>query len=295
MKHDVAIVGGSYSGMAAALQLLRARRSVLVIDDGRRRNRSASHSHGFLGQDGVDPAELARVARKQLALYPTLTWLEGAVEQVAGSKDAFHVTSGGSIHSARRLLLAVGVLDRLPDIPGLSERWGKSIFHCPYCHGYELDSGRIAVIATGPMSIHQAQLLPEWGDTTFFLNGALEIDEATRDDLVHRGVSIESGLIERISGNVEVILTDERRMAFAGVFTAPHSEPSSPIATQLDCKMVEIPMGKQIWTGDTKETSAPGVFACGDVARAPHSVSLAVADGAWAGAQIHRSLVWPDS
>lgn len=295
MKHDVAIVGGSYSGMAAALQLLRARRSVLVIDAGKRRNRSASHSHGFLGQDGVDPAELARIARTQLALYPTLTWLEGTVEQVAGSKDAFHVTSEGATHSARRLLLAVGVLDRLPDIAGLSERWGKSIFHCPYCHGYELDSGRIAVIATGPMSVHQAQLLPEWGDTTFFLNGALELDKATRDDLVHRGVSIESGLIERISGNAEVTLADGRRMAFAGVFTAPHSEPSSPIATQLGCEIVKMPMGKQIWTGDTKETSVPGAFACGDVARAPHSVSLAVADGAWAGAQIHRSLVWPDS
>ncbi|GAB3781130.1 FAD-dependent oxidoreductase [Dyella agri] len=133
MKHDVAIVGGSYSGMAAALQLLRARRSVLVIDDGKRRNRSASHSHGLLGQDGVDPAELARIARAQLALYPTLTWLDGAVEQVAGSKDAFHVSSGGSIHSARRLLLAVGVLDRLPDIPGLLRALEETEHHAGCC------------------------------------------------------------------------------------------------------------------------------------------------------------------
>ena len=122
MKHDVIVVGGSYAGMAAALQLLRARRSVLVIDAGKRRNRSASHSHGFLGQDGVDPAELARVARAQLATYPTLTWLDGEATQATGVRDDFRVASGGATYSARRLLLAVGVSDRLPDIAGLPER-----------------------------------------------------------------------------------------------------------------------------------------------------------------------------
>jgi thioredoxin reductase len=293
MKHDVIVVGGSYSGMAAALQLLRARRSVLIIDGGKRRNRSASHSHGFLGQDGVDPADLARVARTQLQAYSTLTWLDGQVERASGARDEFRVTCGGETHAARRLLLAIGVSDRLPGIPGLSERWGKSIFHCPYCHGYELDRGRIGVIATGPMSIHQAQLLPEWGDTTFFLNGTFEPDPAATDELARRGVTVETTRIERIDAEADVVLADGRRMSFAGLFTAPRNEPSTPIAAQLGCELVETPMGRQISTGETRETTVPGVFACGDAARMPHSVSLAVGDGAWAGAQIHRSLVWP--
>jgi thioredoxin reductase len=293
MKHDVIVVGGSYSGMAAALQLLRARRSVLIIDGGKRRNRSASHSHGFLGQDGVDPADLARVARTQLQAYSTLTWLDGQVERASGARDEFRVTCGGETHAARRLLLAIGVSDRLPGIPGLSERWGKSIFHCPYCHGYELDRGRIGVIATGPMSIHQAQLLPEWGETTFFLNGTFEPDPAATDELARRGVTVETTRIKRIDAEADVVLADGRRMSFAGLFTAPRNEPSTPIAAQLGCELVETPMGRQISTGETRETTVPGVFACGDAARMPHSVSLAVGDGAWAGAQIHRSLVWP--
>jgi thioredoxin reductase len=295
MKHDVIVVGGSYSGMAAALQLLRARRSVLVIDAGKRRNRSASHSHGFLGQDGVDPAELARVARAQLEAYSTLTWLDGEVEQAMGARDDFRITSSGTTYSAKRLLLAIGVLDRLPEVPGLPERWGKSIFHCPYCHGYELDQGRIGVIATGPMSVHQAQLLPEWGDTTFFLNGTFELDKASADELARRGVSVETARIKQIDGSADVVLTDGRRMSFAGLFTAPRNEPSTPVAAQLGCELVETPMGVQIGTSEIKETTVPGVFACGDAARVPHSVSLAVGDGAWAGAQLHRSLVWPAS
>ena len=281
MKHDAIIIGGSYSGMAAALQLLRARRSVLIIDGGKRRNRSASHSHGFLGQDGVDPAELARVARTQLEAYPTLTWLDGEVEQATGAMDDFRV--------------AIGVSDRLPEIPGLAKRWGRSIFHCPYCHGYELDQGRIGVIATGPMSIHQAQLLPEWGETTFFVNGTFELDQAAAEELARRGVRVETTRIERIDGDADIVLTDGRRMSFAGLFTAPRNEPSTPVAAQLGCELVETPMGLQISTGETKETTVPGVFACGDAAKMPHSVSLAVGDGAWAGAQIHRSLVWPAS
>ncbi|UJJ60226.1 NAD(P)/FAD-dependent oxidoreductase [Rhodanobacter denitrificans] len=295
MKHDVIVVGGSYSGMAAALQLLRARRSVLIIDGGKRRNRRASHSHGFLGQDGADPAQLARVARAQLATYPTLTWLDGEVDQAAGTKDDFRVTCGGTAYLAKRLLLAIGVLDRLPEIPGLSERWGKSVFHCPYCHGYELDRGRIGVIATGPKSIHQAQLLPEWGDTTFFLNGAFELNEAAAEELARRGVSVEVDRIALIEESADVVLNDGRRMSFAGLFTAPRNEPSTTVAEQLDCRLIDTGMGVQIWTGETKETTAPGVFACGDAARVPHSVSLAVGDGAWAGAQLHRSLVWPES
>jgi thioredoxin reductase len=209
--------------------------------------------------------------------------------------DDFQVACGGTTYSARRLLLAIGVSDRLPEIPGLAERWGRSIFHCPYCHGYELDQGRIGVIATGPMSIHQAQLLPEWGNTTFFPNGTFELDEAAARELARRGVTVEATRIVRIDADADVVLTDGRRMSFAGLFTAPRNEPSTPIAAQLGCELVETPMGLQISTGETRETTVPGVFACGDAAKIPHSVSLAVGDGAWAGAQIHRSLVWPGS
>lgn len=293
IQHDVIVIGGSYAGMAAALQLVRARRSVLVIDAGQRRNRFASHSHGFLGQDGVDPAEIARLARGQLATYPTLTWKEGLAEAASGGKDRFVVTRDGERHVGRRLLFATGVSDALPPIEGMAERWGTSIFHCPYCHGYELDGGPIGVVATGPMSIHQAQLIPEWGPTTFFTNEAVTLDDAACADLAGRGVTIEATPIARLDGHADIVLRDGRRLSFAGIFTASRNAPATPVAETLGCALTETPMGVQIKTDDAKETTVPGAFACGDVGRVPHSVSLAVADGAWAGAQLHRSLVWP--
>ena len=293
MQHDVIVVGGSYAGMAASLQLLRARRSVLVIDAGTRRNRFARHAHGFLGQDGVDPAEIVRTARAQLQAYPTLTWIEDTAEAVTGQKDAFAVmTAQGSRYEGRRVLFATGVSDALPRIEGLAERWGTSVFHCPYCHGYELNQGRIGVIATGPMSVHQAQLIPEWGAVTFLTNGVLTLDDTVRADLVSRGVTIEETPIRRLDGDADVVLADARRLAFAGLFTASRNAPSTPIAAGLGCSLAETPFGTQVQTDDMKETSVPGAFACGDTARVPHSVSLAVADGAWAGATLHRSLVF---
>jgi thioredoxin reductase len=293
MRHDVIVVGGGYAGMAAALQLLRARRSVLVIDAGKRRNRFADASHGFLGQDGVDPAAIARQARDQLMAYPTLTWAEGLAERAEGELDAFTVTrTDGMAHEGRRLLFATGVSDSLPAVEGLAERWGKSVFHCPYCHGYELDQGRIGVIATGPMSLHQAHLLPEWGAVTLFTNGALDLDADQRAELAARGVTLEETPIARLEGHADIRLTDGRHLPFAGHFTATRTRPATPLAEALGCALEETPFGLQIRTDKTKETSVAGAFACGDAAHVPHSVSLAVGDGAWAGAQVHRSLVF---
>lgn len=295
MPYDVIAIGGSYAGMAAALQLLRARRTVLVIDAGQRRNRFASHSHGFLGQDGVDPTEIARAARRQLEAYPTLTWREGRAVAASGEQDGFVVTTeDGKVHQGRRILLATGVSDQLPEIPGLAERWGRTVFHCPYCHGYELSEGRVGVIATGPMSLHQAELLTEWGDVTFLTNAALELDPDTRRILQDRGVTIEETPVSRIDGEADVFLSDGRRLPFAGLFTATRCVPASPLPAEMGCALDETPMGLQIRTGATQETSVPGVFACGDVASVPHSVSLAVGNGAMTGIHIHRSLVWPE-
>ncbi|MDH5831664.1 NAD(P)/FAD-dependent oxidoreductase [Luteimonas sp. M1R5S18] len=294
MIHDAIVAGGSYAGMAAALQLLRARRRVLVIDAGQRRNRAAATSHGFLTHDGADPAEIARTARAQLARYSTLTWVDDVVVSASGERDAFTVeTGGGTSHEGRRLLLAIGVSDALPALPGLAERWGRSVFHCPYCHGYELDRGAIGVIATGPLSLHQALLLAEWGTVTLLANGALDLDADARASLHQRGVAIEATPVARLDGRADAVLADGRVLRFAGLFAAPRNAPASDLAQQLGCGLMDTPMGVQIRTDEAKQTTVPGVYACGDAARVPHSVSLAVGDGAWAGAQVHQSLVFP--
>lgn len=295
MSHDVIVIGGSYAGMAAALQLLRARRRVLIIDAGQRRNRAADASHGFLGQDGADPAMIAGKARSELEAYPTLQWLDDLALEAStnGPDGGFSVRSwNGAHHVGARLILATGVSDTLPDITGLAERWGQHVFHCPYCHGYELDQGEIGVIAAGPMSLHQAELLTEWGEVTLLVNGALALDETARAKLAARRMRIEEAPILGIEGGADVRLEDGRRLRFDGLFTAPRTAPSTPIAEQLGCELEPTVSGTQIRRNEMHETSVPGVFACGDAAHIPHSVSIAVGDGALTGIMVHRSLVF---
>lgn len=296
MRHDVIVVGGGYAGMAAALQLLRARRTVLVIDAGARRNRFAGHAYGFLGRDGVAPDRIAAEARQQLAAYPGLTWLDGEALSLAGERDGFEITlhDGSSCHG-RRLLMATGVRDTLPAVEGITQRWGRTVFHCPYCHGYELNEGRIGVIASSQMSLHQAELLTEWGAITFFLNNTIALDTDTRRTLEARGVLLEARPIERLEGGADVRLADGQLLSFAGLFVAPTVSPATGLPAQAGCETEETPMGTILRTDAAKQTSVAGIYACGDVAHLPHSVSLAVGDGAMAGAQLHRSLVWPDA
>lgn len=293
MRHDVAIIGGSYAGMAAGLQLLRTHRPVLIIDAGQRRNRFASHSHGFLGHDGMAPAEIAAQAKAQLHAYPNLTWRDGMAARVTGAMDDFTITlEDGARYQARRVVFALGVKDRLPDIPGLPAAWGQHVFHCPYCHGYELNKGRLAVIATGPMSVHQAEMLPDWGEVTFFPNGVYDPTAQERAELARRGVAIEDAKIARLDG-AEVHLEDGRALPFAGVFVGPTCSPASDIAERAGCTLTETPFGTMIKTGEDKQTSVAGIWACGDAASIPHSVALAVGDAAITAAHVHRSLLWP--
>lgn len=292
--YDAAIVGGSYAGLSAALQLARARRKVVVFDEGRRRNRFAAHSHGFLAQDGRDPAAIAGEARDQLLAYPDVTWIGARAEAASRLDDAFALTDAAGVrHAARVVVLATGITDRLPDIPGLAERWGRAVFHCPYCHGYELDRGRIGVLAVSELSMHHALMLPDWGSVTFFLNGAFEPSSDQLGQLAARGVAVEREGIRAFEGDpIDVVLEDGRRIALDGMFTATRTEVSSPIASELGVDFSEGPTGRYIGTDDMKATSVPGVFACGDAARAAGNVALAVGDGAMAGAAAHRRLMF---
>jgi len=292
MDYDVIIIGGSYAGLSAGLQLARARRLVLVIDAGERRNRYAPLSHGFLTRDGEAGADIAAVARDQLRKYETVAWLDARADAVAQAGDGFAVSVGTQVRKARRLVLATGVKDELPDLPGLAQRWGTHVFHCPYCHGYELQQGRIGVLALSEMSMHQALMLPDWGATTLFLNDAFEPDAQQLALLAGRGVAIVRGKVARLDGDgVAVVMRDGKAHALDGLFIAARVR-SSGLAEQLGCVMEEGPWGSTIKTDATKATSVPGVFACGDTGRPAGSVAAAVGDGAMAGAAVHRSLMF---
>lgn len=249
MKFDVIIIGGSYAGLSAALQLGRARKNILIVDTGERRNRFASHSHGFLGQDGKAPGEIIAEARQQIERYPTIHWVEGRVTDAKGSFGEFVVEiDGRRRETAGRLILAMGVTDELPEIAGLRERWGSAVFHCPYCHGYELDQGKIGVIAASPMAIHHALMLPDWGETTFFTNGIVEPDADQHALLAARGVRMEKTSIREIARHADVVLADGRSIALAGLFTQPKLRITVDWIEKLGCAVEEGPMGSTIVT-----------------------------------------------
>ena len=292
-EFDVFVIGGSYAGLSAAMQLARARRRVLVIDAGQRRNRYATHSHGFLGQDGREAAAIANDGREQVMKYPTVRWIEGSAQRAEKAEQCFRVTlQDGGTYNAQRLVLATGVVDELPPVPGLAERWGGTVFHCPYCHGYELMEGRIGVLATGPLSMHHALMLPDWGQVTLMLNGAFEPDAEQLASLEKRGVAIERTPVKAITGRATVELQDGRSLQMAGLFVVSRMHSGSPMAEQLGCELEQGPMGMYVRTDAMKATSVAGVYACGDAARMAGNVALAAADGTLAGVSAHQSLIF---
>lgn len=296
MRYEVIVVGGSYAGLAAAMPLARARRRVLVIDAGRPRNRYAAHSHGFFGMDGWSPQDMLDEASRQLATYPSVELLHGQAVQAGADGDgyALRLADGRSV-AGRRLILATGVADELPAIPGLRERWGTSVVHCPYCHGYEFGQRPLGVLATQATSMHQALLVPDWGPTTYFSQGRFEPDAEQTAKLAARGVRIERSPVVAVLGSGNdlsaVRLEDGREIALAGLFVAPSTRPVDTLAEQLGCAYDEGPWGPVLRVDELKQTTVAGVFAAGDNASAMASVSLAVAAGTMAGVAAHQSLL----
>ena len=215
MPLDVIIIGGSFAGLSAAMQLARGQRHVTVIDAGEPRNRFSDESHGFFGLDCVSPFAIQQEAYRQLLNYPTATIVQGKATTVEKQAQGFDVTlEDGTLLSSKKLILATGLRDEIPDIPGLKERWGATVIHCPYCHGYEVRNQPLGVIATSPLSIHQAGMIPDWGPTTYFTQGEFEYKKRWSDStyktnyhVLYDSNSIKSTLLPSPAIGVSTLLT----------------------------------------------------------------------------------------
>ena len=298
--YEVIIVGGSYAGLAAALQLGRARRRVLIVDSGERRNRFAHTAHGLLGHDGVAPEAIAAKGKAEVLAYPTVSWRDGLATEARARAGGFSVRVGDDELTAARLILATGVVDEPPDIPGVRALWGKRVFHCPYCHGYELDLEKLGALATSPLSIHHTIIVSQWsrpGDTTLFLNRSFEPDAEQLAELAKHRVAIEREPVESAAATESGIvlrLAGGQTRELAGLFVLPKSRIAGSFAEQLGLELEDGPMGPIYKTDAMKETTVPGVFACGDAARPMGSLAFAIADGVLAANALHRSLIFAD-
>ena len=296
--YDVVVIGGGAAGLNGALQLARSRRSVLVVDAGQQRNLPAAGIHGLLGHDGLKPARLLERGRNEVRGYGGEV-MAGEVASVGGDVDAgFAVTLGdGRTVRARRLLVTTGLVDNLPDIPGLRARWGRDVVHCPYCHGWEVRDQAIGVLASGPLSAHQALLFRQLSDDVVYFRRGTALDDADASRLAARGIRVVDGevsaVVTRDDQVAGVRLADgtvvpRQALTVAAVMTA-----RAGFLADLGLKAAEHPsgMGSHIPVDQTGRTEVPGVWAAGNVADLSAQVGAAAAAGAFAGAVINADLV----
>lgn len=293
---DVIIIGGSFAGLTAAMQLGRARRRVSVLDTGLNRNRYAEAAHNILGADGTPPGELLARARAQVAAYPTVALISARAVSVSGAPDRFIVTSAtGEQLEGRRLILSYGIVDEMPAIPGFAECWGRTVIHCPFCHGYEVAGQSWGLLYSGPFSLHMPALYRNWtDDLTLILDGhAIPDDE--RQKLKARGVRIENARLVSIdheNGMLRrVTLDDGKSLAMGALYAHPRSHPAADLHSQLGLDMKQTPTGAMIAVNEMQATSRPGIFAAGDLATAMHSVTFANSMGSLAAMGALQSMM----
>jgi thioredoxin reductase len=293
---DVLIIGGSFAGLAAALQLGRARRKVTVLDTGLPRNRFAAHSHGLLGHDHQPPLDILAAARQQLARYPTVKLVNARADAISGAIDDFAVaTSTGASHQARRLILSYGVADQMPAIPGFAECWGKSIVPCPYCDGFEVAGQHWGLVYSGPQSLHAVTLFHDWTDRlTLFADGH-DIPADARAELARRNTPVVDGKITQIAhadGQIATVNLDTGfHVGVDVLFAHPRNQPAAGLHAALGLATVDGPTGIALTVNDRRETSIPGIYAAGDLANPMASVTLASSHGAMAGIFAQQSML----
>lgn len=291
---DVIIAGGSYSGLAAAMALGRALRSVLIIDSGNPCNRQTPHSHNFITQDGNTPHEITALARQQVAKYSTVAFMSDTVLYSARVNDGFEVeTASGETFRARKLVFATGIKDILPGIPGMAECWGISVLHCPYCHGYEVRNERTGILVNGDSAFEFCGLIDHWAhDLTLFTNGPSTLTAEQTAVLTKHSIAIvetEIDALRHSNGYIQYVnFKDGTSQAIKALYTRVPFVQHCEIPLLLGCELTDE---GYIRIDAMQRTTVPGVFACGDNTTRMRTVANAVAMGTTTGMMVNRELI----
>ena len=291
---DVIIIGGSYAGLSAAMTLGRSLRKTLVIDSGEPCNRQTPHSHNFLTQDGNTPEYISSLGRQQVAQYDSVTFFSGLATNGIKTKDVFAITTqSGDTFRSKKLILASGIKDMMPEIPGFASCWGITVIHCPYCHGYEYRGQKTGIFANGDRAAHLAGLVNNLTrKLTILTNGKAEFDAQQTGNFNRHDISVietEIAEIEHDGGKLKAVkLKDGSSRNFDALYAAIPFKQSSDVAELLGCELT--PQG-HIKIDPLQKTSIPGVLACGDNSSPMRSVANAVATGSFAGAIANMELV----
>lgn len=292
---DVVIIGGGPAGMSAALILARCRRKVLVVDSGKPRNARTAAMHGFLTRDGTPPSEMKRLAREEVSAYPNVTIIDGTAEDCIATGDGRFVIvlSENERYVCRKVLLATGVVDEIPDIPGLEPLYGTSVYHCPICDGYEWRDKRIAVYGKNCRGFGLVQEMTAWSrDLMLLTDGPCDFDEAQMSFLQDMRIDVREEPVARLEGDngllEAVVFEDGTRVERDALFfSGPQTLHSRHLAGRLGC---EITDSECIWVGDYEMTAVEGVYCCGDASRNAQLVIVAAAEGAVAAVAINKAL-----
>lgn len=291
---DVIIVGGSYSGLAAAMALGRALKNVLVIDSGKPCNKQTPHSHNFITQDGKTPKEIANLAKEQILKYKTVKFHNGLATAGAKTDRGFQITTQNSeVFTAKKLLFATGIKDIMPNIDGFSECWGISIIHCPYCHGYEVRNEKTGIFGNGEYGFEFSRLIYNWTkDLTLYTNGKSTLTEEQTQKLKNNNIEIIESEIEKFehyNGQVQnIIFKDGSKTAITAIYARPLFEQHCTIPITLGCELTEQ---GYIQTDAFQKTSVHGIYASGDNCTFMRSVANAVAMGTLSGAMMNREII----
>ena len=291
MNYDAVIVGGGPAGLAGALTLGRARKRVLLYDSGPPRNAAAVHVQNFVTRDGTPPAEFRRIAREQLRSYPNVEVRDARVDAITGERGAFDVRVGAGSVRARRVLLCTGMLDELPDIEGFRELWGRSIFACPYCHGWEVQDRRFGFLATDPETVSFAIFLRGWSrHVSLLTHGTVPVPPDVRSSVIAADVHLDERPIGRLVADGDhlsgIAFADGNLLELDVLFAHPKQR-QVPLVRSLNLALDEKGF---VQTDDMRESSVPGIYVAGDLITPAQSAVLAAAAGMFAAAALNRAL-----